>query len=568
MQNFKDKLETYIKNGWAVIPIKIWYNPEADKIVKSPAIKEWKKYQTTLPTMEDFKYCDFDKINAIALVTGSISGIFVLDDDERGVKKNISPIQNQTMNNGQHYFFQMEDRLKEFKIGTCNEKDKKNKWTYDWRGEGGYVVLEGEFENKKYTPNFDLNQLDVSTLPLLPQRHYEYLKNRTPEDKVKPVSLPELFSGFKNIEDIRTFKDNKPVYKPLQDGRDYAMYRLAMNLVGSFHTYGKPGNIKAQMLKANEVWGFRHSERELAHKFNSANEEYQRIGCPLLDWERNEKPAADIELDGIEVGAELLEIQTESLQNPVSYGLSGLDQRLRGIPLASSDLLFGPEKVGKTTYAVHLAMTAVLAGKNVTYYAFEDIASSLRQFYCWISNKTYNPEEVLSKIEVNQTVKQYKNLNICGSTQNKISLSGDELLKKIELDIEKPEGEIFILDNLYSLIDTSLDYGKQAQKIKQIIARVQANGKYFLIISHKRHGKMDSKEKNAGILGTKDTARACSRVFYIAASDINPSERCIFLTADRVTGQSEFYSPFFYYQGRMIDKDDYPEAILQQSGLI
>ena len=72
MTKLESALE-YLDRGWSIIPIK----PEA----KRPAIK-WLDFQSRLPTEDEVtdwwtKYPDYD----IAIITGSISGVVVVDCD-------------------------------------------------------------------------------------------------------------------------------------------------------------------------------------------------------------------------------------------------------------------------------------------------------------------------------------------------------------------------------------------------------------------------------------------------------------------------------------------------------
>ena len=61
----------YLKLGWSLVPI----SPDT----KIPTIA-WKKYQTTPPTVEEITSW-IEKGWYLAVVTGEVSGIIVVDDD-------------------------------------------------------------------------------------------------------------------------------------------------------------------------------------------------------------------------------------------------------------------------------------------------------------------------------------------------------------------------------------------------------------------------------------------------------------------------------------------------------
>ncbi len=77
----------YLKElNLSIIPIKIWNSKTEKKWMKTPAIKEWKSYQTNLPTEDEIKDWFSDPKNQIAIITGEINNLYVFDLDFYAMK--------------------------------------------------------------------------------------------------------------------------------------------------------------------------------------------------------------------------------------------------------------------------------------------------------------------------------------------------------------------------------------------------------------------------------------------------------------------------------------------------
>ncbi len=120
--------EYICKFGYSVIPV------GRDK---KPII-DWKEYQTRYPTDEELEAWFSDGNNNIAIVTGPISGIAVLDIDgkegEESIKQNklyLPPTPCVKTGKGYHYYFKYQDGVRNF---------TRRYPGIDLRGEGGYVL--------------------------------------------------------------------------------------------------------------------------------------------------------------------------------------------------------------------------------------------------------------------------------------------------------------------------------------------------------------------------------------------------------------------------------------------
>ncbi len=116
----------YLQRGWSVIPTN----------GKKPAISSWLEYQTRYPTEEEIeRWWPEGGSNGIAIVTGKISGIVVVDVDPRhgGKAEDQAPtgIIASTGGGGSHHLYQYPS------TGTVSNKAGKN--GVDVRGDGGYI---------------------------------------------------------------------------------------------------------------------------------------------------------------------------------------------------------------------------------------------------------------------------------------------------------------------------------------------------------------------------------------------------------------------------------------------
>lgn len=119
----------YVRRGLSVIPL----HPRS----KKPAIPSWRVFQKRLPTEEELeRWFKNGSQNNIAILTGKISGLAVLDADSAEAvewcEKNLPKTPAVKTARGQHNYFRFNHGLK----NSVNVNGLK----LDVRGEGGYVV--------------------------------------------------------------------------------------------------------------------------------------------------------------------------------------------------------------------------------------------------------------------------------------------------------------------------------------------------------------------------------------------------------------------------------------------
>src|SRR4030067_2644426 len=175
-----DYAQWYVSKGFSVIPIK----PRD----KKPAIDTWKIFQTYKTTDDNLKIWFGDgSDNNIAIVTGEISGIAVIDFDSPEAiefsKKNNFPITPLVKTGkGYHAYYR-------YKEGVRNFQKRDDLPGIDLRGDGGYVVAPPSIHESgkqyQWIKGTGLDDLPLADLP-------EIILARNPEDK---TPLKELYKG-------------------------------------------------------------------------------------------------------------------------------------------------------------------------------------------------------------------------------------------------------------------------------------------------------------------------------------------------------------------------------------
>lgn len=194
---YKAALE-YVRNGISVIPIKPG--------TKEPAVAGWKEYQHRRPTSEELKAWFADGRNNIAVVTGPISGLAVIDVDGPDGDSCLSSLGVGTSfvslsGKGRHLYFRYPEN------GLKNSVRKLP--GIDTRGEGGYVIAPPSVHpNGKPYRWLTSSAFRPSLLPEFPTALFETAVKRETEAQQKEVqnganwvseALATLSEGNRNI---------------------------------------------------------------------------------------------------------------------------------------------------------------------------------------------------------------------------------------------------------------------------------------------------------------------------------------------------------------------------------
>jgi len=188
--------EVYVNvYGFSVIPLK----------GKKPVI-EWKEYQQRKPTIEELQeWFQENKFN-IGIITGSISGIVVVDFDSEEAYQQFKDIQSPLVKTGKgyHMYFKYQD-------GVRNFQKREDLQEIDLRAEGGYVVAPPSMHPETKTFYEWINLPEKDNYPELPQIFFEPPKQKS--------DLTNLYKGVPKGE--RNVSLTKVIGSAVSDGLSY-----------------------------------------------------------------------------------------------------------------------------------------------------------------------------------------------------------------------------------------------------------------------------------------------------------------------------------------------------------
>lgn len=180
----------YLELGFSVIPIK-----NGDK---KPA-GEWLEYQKRLPTLQEIEGWFSGGIKNMAVVTGKVSGITVVDlDSYKSAYKDVeidSPLKVTTPHGGTHLYFAY----------TSERKGENEHLAVDIRGDGGYVLLPpSEVDGKIYKTKQKFTKELLQVLPPLPQEIYKRVQNERQQGNFQLSANLGVSTGGRNDALYRT----------------------------------------------------------------------------------------------------------------------------------------------------------------------------------------------------------------------------------------------------------------------------------------------------------------------------------------------------------------------------
>lgn len=205
--------ESYLSKGFTIFPVK----PKQ----KRPAVK-WKVFQFRKPTHDELKrWFGHKNSYGIAIVTGQISGICVMDFDspeayQKAKIKGLPKTPTVKTAKGYHAYFKYPDN-------TSNFHNRVDISGFDIRGDGGYVVAPPSIHPSGHRYKW-AEGMGLDDLPLA----------RLPEWIMREVKTPVNLSQHKNKQSRKLMK-GRPLNELLQgvdEGcRNHSMTRIAGVLV-------------------------------------------------------------------------------------------------------------------------------------------------------------------------------------------------------------------------------------------------------------------------------------------------------------------------------------------------
>lgn len=179
MNKLLDWARRYVSKGFSVIPCHFK--------TKQPAIASWKEFQGRLPTDDELVEWFNNGNKNIAIVTGAISGIAVVDlDSQRAVEfaktNNFPASPLSKTSKGYHIIYKYKD-------GARNFQKRDDLPDIDMRGEGGIIVVEPSIHPSgvpyQWVKGKGLDDLPIAKLP-------EIILAKNTQDK---TPLKELYQG-------------------------------------------------------------------------------------------------------------------------------------------------------------------------------------------------------------------------------------------------------------------------------------------------------------------------------------------------------------------------------------
>jgi len=444
----------YLSFGWSIIPI----SPDT----KTPTIK-WAKYQENPPTLEEVEAW-LEKGWHLALVTGKVSGVVIVDDDRK--KHGLdewdlqSSIVAKTKNGGKHYYYAWDREIHTH----CNAE-----LFIDFKGWHSYCLL----------PPFG---------------NYEWISNPTAENrkKLKPLSddLVRLINS-----DVK--KDDQGWKQPVNVGdllsvpegsRTNSLYRLACSIFNKYST-----EEAAQILAGvNQTYQPPLSQKEFNVQVDKA---YQFVKAHPKEQAGKQKGKITPYTLG-EIAT--MRIQDRQLEKEApSTGIIGLDKIIKGFIPSHLYVLTGHTNIGKSSLAACFTNSLARQGKKVTYFSLEpdvNIADFLA------SVRLRKPFEELTDEDIN-----FDDPNIQIVLKEQIRTI-EELVKYVR---NSDRQDLIVVDHIgYFTTGQDNVFTKQADVMKELAALAKHKKVAILVVAHlnKKAGKIPSADDISGSAAFKQDA--------------------------------------------------------------
>jgi archaellum biogenesis ATPase FlaH len=475
--NLYESAKLYLNAGWSIVPLRDY---------KKGSTIEWDKYKTEKPTIEDVdNWFEFPNITGLAVVTGKVSNLTVIDDDfyVNNVKLELnSNLESKTVSGGRHLYF------KYSAIGNSNAKSK-DEHKLELQEDGKLIVLPPSFARNKqkeigqYTWTVrqlksieDLRTLDKATLPI------EIIdpKDYTPKNLLELVNAP-LGTQHHNLRDlINTILWR---FKP-EEWSELAIPAIK-TAAASFdppHPLERVDKLIHDCMKWN-----------LEKRLEKKEKEKTTIQVPKT---MNELALARIEERKLEAIAP-------------NTGYKYLDTKIKGWIPGHLYVLTGETNAGKTACACNFSYRVEKQKKKVLYFALEPDVGVIEYMAGIYHRKVWTDikdEDLLSVDTPGMTV----------FTKESHSTL-DQLISTIE-NIERQD--LIVVDHIGYFTSNPKDKRSQVQQesdaIKRIVGTAKKKGTAIMIIAHPRKG--NAKSKSNTVIDMNDISG--SAAFKQDATDI------------------------------------------------
>jgi hypothetical protein len=331
----------YFMLGFSIIPVQ--------KNSKIPVFK-WKEYQDRQCTWGELGEWFTNDCN-MALITGEVSGVIVIDEDSYKEKFKgeglESPLFVTTPRGGRHLYFKYDSSVK-----NSVNADK----AVDIRGDGGYVLLPpSSIDGKIYQWNVFPTPKILENLPTIPEEILEALRPTSMQNgaEVQPYALSDAVGAS-------------------EGSRNDTIHRSMMSILNKVPKEEWDTVAKRLVLGVNNTFDPPLDEYTVLYMFNRARKfitdnpsDKQKKDWPSTSFNNSLKPRTITEVARERKAEKGLEGVAPST------GYPELDKIIKGFIPGHLYTLTGSENVGKTSIACNFATRIAKQGKKVLYFALE-----------------------------------------------------------------------------------------------------------------------------------------------------------------------------------------------------
>lgn len=424
----------YLDIGWSLLPI----IPET----KKPALM-WKEFQDRRPTWEEVNYWLKQKWH-LAVITGDISGVLVVDDDR--VKHGLnewgfdSSLVAKTQSGGKHYYFKYDREIHSHSNAQIR---------VDLKAWHSYCLLP-PFNNR------------------------EWVKIPDKENLAKMVPVPDEIVRLINSDSKTEDGSKQPIIMTdflavPEGGRTDALHKIACSvftkypkdqaiqiLVGINQTYQPPVTKEEFDYQVGRAYNFIKNKQEGYEAPHNLQE--------LIDARKSER---------------------ELEKMCAKTGLPTLDRMVKGFVPKHTYTMTGTTNVGKTSVACVFAVNVAKQGKKVLYLALEPDTGVVEYIASIVNDKPFdelNPE----------TDYNFGDLPIDVYTKKQVKTPQRllELLEKAE------RYDLVIIDHIGYFVTNTANFVQEQSNIMKVLTEIATTRlTSMLVIAHMRKPPQGKKMK-------------------------------------------------------------------------
>jgi replicative DNA helicase len=488
MKSLKEIALNACKHGMSVMPL--WPN------TKNPILSEWKEFQTKRATEEQINtWWDRNPDANIAIITGSISGITVVDFDVKKekingidivIKENDKAIFKsdrykqfpqtkivRTWSGGLQYYYKYTNQIAQ---GANVYKDDSG---VDIRNDGGYVVAPGSVVNgEKYVLaiNDEFQDFPIHLFPKI--------------EKKSNFDLSSVIEGVTHGSRNETAAQviGKFIQKFPED------IQTAFELACLWNNKNNPPlsdrelrTVFSSILKRDKS----KSEREIKEKVEELESSFNIVSLTNL------------------VERSMIELDATKPEDCIGFGYDWLDDKLTGLFPGELVVLGGESGTGKTTFATNIIYKASKKNKaaiialedRLNDYGIKAIYFELGRVraekglknYPWNDYRKNQIDDLFYKSFRQEAESRVKNDNVLWvEVKQQMSI---ELLEVIIEQMVKDGTNLFLVDHLH-YFDLLKGESSKADYIESVMVKMKTmqnrNGARIILIAH--YKKLDGKK--------------------------------------------------------------------------